>query len=132
MSQENVEIAARAADLFNARDIIAFTALTTPDFEWSPSMGPVEAEIFRGAVGIRAYFASLGESWDEFRIVPESFRVGDQLVLLIGRLEAQGKGSGVPVDAQLGMLFELRDGTISRIRGFLDHGEALRTAGLAE
>lgn len=132
MSQQNVEIAKRAADAFNARDIAAFTALTTPDFEWSPSMGPVEAEVFRGAVGIRAYFASLGESWDEFRIVAESFRDRDELVLLIGRLEAQGKGSGVPVGAQLGMLFELRDATISQVRGFLDHGEALRAAGLAE
>ena len=71
MSQENVEIAARAADLFNARDIIAFTALTTPDFEWSPSMGPVEAEIFEGPSDHPSLFASLGESWDEFRIVPE-------------------------------------------------------------
>jgi ketosteroid isomerase-like protein len=30
------------------------------------------------------------------------------------------------------MVFDLRDGAISRIRGFLDHDEALRAAGLLD
>jgi ketosteroid isomerase-like protein len=51
---------------------------------------------------------------------------------MLGRLEGRGKGSGVPVDASLGMLFEFRDGTISRIRGYLDHAQALEAGGLRE
>jgi len=39
-------------------------------------------------------------------------------------------GSGVPVDAPLGMVLDFRDGKISRMRFFLDHGEALKAAGL--
>jgi ketosteroid isomerase-like protein len=38
----------------------------------------------------------------------------------------------VPVDAPIGMVFECRGGKISRIRSFLNHGEALRAAGLSE
>jgi len=38
----------------------------------------------------------------------------------------------VPVDSSLGMVFDFRDGLISRIRGYLDHGEALRAAGLSD
>jgi ketosteroid isomerase-like protein len=30
------------------------------------------------------------------------------------------------------MVFDFRDGLISRIRGFLDHAEALQAAGLSE
>jgi ketosteroid isomerase-like protein len=53
-------------------------------------------------------------------------------VVMLGRLEGRGVGSGVPVDAALGMVFDLRGGMISRIRGYLDHAEALRAAGLPE
>lgn len=41
-------------------------------------------------------------------------------------------GSGVTVDSPNAAVFELRDGKISRVRLFLDHGEALRAGGLAE
>ena len=39
-------------------------------------------------------------------------------------------GSGVSVDASLGMVFDFRAVKISRIRGYLDHAEALEAAGL--
>jgi hypothetical protein len=38
MSRGNVEIARRGIDAFNASEVDAFVALTTCDFEWSPSM----------------------------------------------------------------------------------------------
>jgi ketosteroid isomerase-like protein len=63
MSRANVEIAERAIDAFNRSDVDAFAALTTPDFEWSPSMGAIEGEIFRGREGIEKYFANLGDAW---------------------------------------------------------------------
>jgi len=51
---------------------------------------------------------------------------------MLGRLEGRGKGGGVPVNASLGMVFEFRRGTISRIRGYLNHAQALEAAGLSE
>jgi ketosteroid isomerase-like protein len=130
MSQQNVEIAKRCIDAFNATDVDAFTALTSADFEWSPSMVAIEGQLFRGSDGIRAYFASLSDAWEEFLILPDSFRDPTDLVIMLGRLRGRGKNSGVPVDASLGIVFDLRDGKIARIRGYLDHGEALRAAGL--
>jgi ketosteroid isomerase-like protein len=53
-------------------------------------------------------------------------------VLLLGWFEGSGKGSGAPVDAQLGTVCDFRDGKMSRSRVFLDHGEALEAVGLAE
>jgi ketosteroid isomerase-like protein len=127
-----VEIAKRAIDAFNERDVAAFAALTTPDFEWSPSMVAIESEIFRGREGIEKYFDSLKNAWEKFRILRDRFRTIADLVIMLGRLEGRGAGSGVPVEASLGMVFDFRGGMISRIRGYLDHGEALRAAGLAE
>ena len=48
----------------------------------------------------------------------------------LGRNRGRGKDSGVPVEGPYGAVFEFRDGKISRIRLFLDQGEALRAAGL--
>jgi ketosteroid isomerase-like protein len=130
MPPGNVEAAKRVIEAFNATDVEAFAAHTTPDFEWSPSMVAIEGQVFRGSEGIRAYFASLEDAWSEFRILPETFREDADTVLMLGGLRGRGKNSGVTVDESLGMVFELRGGKIARIRGFLDHPEALRASQL--
>jgi ketosteroid isomerase-like protein len=132
MSQENVEVATQAIEAFNGSDVDAFAVFTTPDFEWSPSMVAIEGTIFRGREGIERYFRSLNSSWEKFHIHRDRFHEAENLVVMLGRLEGRGMGSGVPVDAWLGMVFDFRGGLISRIRGYLDHDEALRAAGLAE
>jgi ketosteroid isomerase-like protein len=132
MSEKNVEVATQAISAFNRRGVDAFAALTTTDFEWSPSMVAIEGETFVGRDGIDTYFERLDEAWEKFHIHRDRFRDSADLVVMLGRLEGRGKSSGVPVDASLGMVFDFRDGAISRIRGYLDHAEALRAAGLSE
>ena len=132
MSAANLEIVKRALDAFNRRDVDAFLALATPDFEWSPSMVAIEGQTYRGREGIDTYFGNLKNAWEEFQVLRDEFRDLGDLVVMLGRLQGRGKGSGVPVDSSLGMVFDFRGGTISRIRGYLDHAEALRAAGLSE
>jgi ketosteroid isomerase-like protein len=132
MSRENVEVATQAIGAFNEREIDAFATLTTPDFQWSPSMVAIEGETFLGHEGIETYFGRLNDAWEKFHIHRDRFRDSADAVVMLGRLEGRGKSSGVPVDASLGMVFDFRDGLISRIRGYLDHAEALGAAGLSE
>jgi ketosteroid isomerase-like protein len=132
MSLPNVEIAKRAIAAFNARDVEAFVALTAEDLQWSPSMSPIESQIFVGHDGAHRYFDALGEAWDRFEVMPERFREGSELVLMLGRLEGCGKVSGATVDSELGMAFDLRQGLIAGIRGFLDHDEALAATGVSD
>jgi len=132
MSQGSVGVANRAIEAFNERDIDAFAALTTADFEWSPSMVAIEGEIFRGREGIQRYFRSLEGSWEKFHVHRGRFLEAEGVVLMLGRLEGLGVGSGVPVDSPLGMVFDVCDGMVARIRGYLDHADALRVAGLSE
>jgi uncharacterized protein len=132
VSQENVEIVKRLIDAFNKRGVDAFAEITTPDFEWTTSMTAVEGEIFRGREGIDTYFGRMKDSWDEFLAFVDEYRdLGDR-VLQLGRIEGQGRSSGVRVSAPLDVLYDLRDGKISRMRSYLDHGEALRAAGLEQ
>jgi ketosteroid isomerase-like protein len=130
MSQGNVEVATAAIEAFNVADLDGFAGCTTPDFEWSPSMVAIEGTIFRGREGIKSYFRSLNGAWERFHIHRGSFHEAEDVVVMLGRLEGLGR-SGVPVDSSLAMVFDFRDGAISRIRGFLDHDEGLRAAGLA-
>jgi ketosteroid isomerase-like protein len=124
------EVVDRAIEAFNASDADAFAALTTHDFEWSPSMSPVDGAVFVGGDGVRSYFGELRAAWEFFLVLPDSYRERNDAILVLGRLEGRGRGSGAAVESPLGMAFDFRGTRISRIVGYLDHDEALRAAGL--
>jgi len=130
MSQ-NVDIAKRSVDVFNDRDLAAYDDIYTPDFEWFPAMpGIVEGDSYRGREAVERYFEEANDTWEYLRFVPERFLgLGDR-VLTLGHATGRGKGSYVEVDSPIGVVIELCDGRISRALGYLDHGEALRAAGL--
>jgi ketosteroid isomerase-like protein len=133
MSQENVKAGARMMDAFNRRDIDAFVEPTTADFEWFPALGmAVEGGSFRGREGVGSYFEALHATWEHVRLVPEEVRDLGESVLWLGRIDGRGRGSGVPVDAPMGAVFDFRGDKVWRARSYLDHGEALRAAGLSE
>jgi ketosteroid isomerase-like protein len=134
MSQANMEVAKRVVDAFNRRDIDAIFDYVNPDLEWFPAMpvtfggGPL-----RGREGIESYIREVNDTWEEYRVVGQDFRdLGEDQVLVLSRVEGRGAGSRGLVDAAMGQIFDFRDGKISRVRTYLDHGEALRAAGLQE
>ena len=53
-------------------------------------------------------------------------------MVALTRQSGIGKESGVPVELNLGLVYELRDGRIARITNYLTHAEALEAAGLRE
>jgi ketosteroid isomerase-like protein len=131
VSEENVEIVKRAIDAFNRQHVDAFANLVTPDFEWFPSMvSVVEGGSFRGREGIESYFHESRSTWEGLLVIGDDFRdLGDQ-VLMTGRTEGRGRGSGVPTDARLDVVWDLRDGKIALVRAYLDHDQALKAVGL--
>jgi len=129
---DNVEIVKRALDAFSSGDADAFAALTTPGIEWTTGLGAIEGEVFHGHEGVATYFARLATAWDSFRFLVHDVRDNGDVVVVLGRLEGRGRGGGVPVDSPVGAVWELREGKVWRLRAYLDPGEALRVAGLAE
>jgi ketosteroid isomerase-like protein len=132
MSQANVEIVKRGIDAYNRRDIDAFADLTTADFEWFPALDrTVEARSYRGREGIETYLGDIRNTWEELHVLSDEIRdLGDR-VLVLGRVEGRGRGSGVQVDAPVGFVLDFRGVKVSRVRAYLDQGEALRVAGLS-
>jgi ketosteroid isomerase-like protein len=133
MSQQNVEIIKWGIDAFNRRDVDALLDLATADIEWFPALGmAVEGGSFRGREGVEEYLHELHDTWEEQRLLPEEFRDLGDSVLWLGRTAGHGRGSGVPVDAPMGGIYDFRDGKVSRVRMFFDRREAMRAAGLSE
>jgi ketosteroid isomerase-like protein len=132
MSRENVEIAKRGIDAFNRRDLEILAEITTDDYEWFPAFaGIVEGGSYRGREGIEAYFLAASDTWEEVRVVADEFRDLGQRVLMLGRVEGRGRGSGVEVDAPHGVVYDFRRGKIWRTRAYFDPREALRAADLS-
>ena len=132
MSQENLEVANRAVDAVNQGNADAFVELTTADIDWRPAIASAAVGMgYRGHDAVRGYIGQLCENFDAVQTVFDEFRDIDGRVLAGGRFKGMGTGSDIPTDLPTWSLFEFRGGRISRIRGYFDHGKALRAAGLA-
>jgi len=134
MTQDKVELAKRATEAYNRRDVDTFFAeFATPDLEWWPAtVRAVEGGCYRGRKGIEQFLADTAETWEELQAVPEEFRdLGDR-VLLLGRLQGRGRGSGAPVDTPMANLLDFRGARIWRARVYFDRAEALRAAEVSE
>jgi ketosteroid isomerase-like protein len=133
MSQENVEIVKRAISAYNRRDIGSIYEMATPDFQWVPALVTgLEGKGLRGREEMESYFSEVEETWEKYRLAIDEFRdLGDR-VLVLGRIEGRGRGSGLLIDTPWACVFEFRGGRMSHARAFLDRGEALEAVGLTE
>jgi ketosteroid isomerase-like protein len=109
MSQATVEIVESGLGAFNRLDTEILIWLVTLDCEWFPAMpGVIEGDAYRGVEGVERYVEEVRNTWDELRILADDVRdLGDR-VLVLGRAEARGRGSGVRVSMPLGMVYEFR------------------------
>src|SRR5271157_2824258 len=99
MSQQNVEIVKRAMDAFNRRDLRDFDELFTPDFELaSAAVGAVGGGSFRGREGVEKYLGEIDDTTESWVVVEDALDLGERVLLRV-RVEARGRGSGVPVTA---------------------------------
>ena len=129
-----MEVAKRAAEAYNRRDVDTFFAeLATADVEWWPAtVRAVEGRCYRGRAGIEQFWVETAETWEELQSVPEEFRDLGDCVLVLGRLQGRGRGSGAPVDAPMANIMDFRGGRIWRARVYLDRADALKAVGLEE
>lgn len=139
MSEENVEIVRRAHAEFLAGlargDFAAAFDLGTvsPDFEWIvPPQAPGLRPVYRGREGWLEFMGTWTEDFDWSIELEEAVDAGDGRVVVRTRQRAIGKGSGVPVELQMGGIWTVEAGQVTRAENFLDPAEAFAAAGLPE
>jgi ketosteroid isomerase-like protein len=135
MSQENVEATAAWMAALNQGEIAALLAIADPSVEYASYLASVSggAGAYRGHDGIRQFLRDLEEAWDWFRVEVDELRDLGECVLMVGRLQAKGRTSGLEVAKELAWILDFRTGIgpgrFMRVRYFGTVAEALAAAG---
>jgi ketosteroid isomerase-like protein len=134
MSEENVEVVRRAVELIRPFDenfggSRVGTNLLDPAFEVHDHDSP-DQDVFRGHPGFLRWI----DDWDamEWTLEPEEFIDAGERVVVLARLSARGRASGVSLVRRDGMVWTVRNDKVVRLDYFNNPGEALEAAGLRE
>jgi ketosteroid isomerase-like protein len=91
--------------------------------------GPDGGE-YHGIEGLTAAWRDFLAAWEDFRITTDRVIAGEAGVyVLLIRLNARGKGSGVAIDAEVANVVRMQDGRIARLEMYWDRDAALTAAG---
>jgi SnoaL-like protein len=147
MSQENVEVVRRylkepppeGLSLEGVVDWIA--GFWEPDGDYYPVRKFPEARPCRGREEIARFLTQYFAVWHYRFEIEDARTVGDDRVLVHGRISAQGRASGVALEGDIYHCFWLRHGRFIRVEDHLTAkgavhalgltGEAIEAAGLS-
>jgi ketosteroid isomerase-like protein len=91
-----------------------------------------DAGEYRGHAGFGRWLEDWASAWSEFSIEPQEFLDADERVVAVIRMKAKGQGSGVEVERQDAMVFEVLGGKIKRLDYYNNRAQALEAVGLTE
>jgi hypothetical protein len=129
MSQENVELAQRAVEAFNRRDLNAFLSLMDDDVEIVSRIVAIEGGLY-GHEGARRWWQNWLDVWPDYKIeVVELRSLGDVTVMALRAL-AHGAGSEAPFEDTAWQLGRWQSGKCVFWQVFTNREEALKAAGL--
>jgi len=116
---------------FNEGDAEKAFALLDPDIEFHSIL--LGGTVYRGHEGMAEYARDLRETWEGWHSEDDRFvDAGDGRVLWLYRIVGYGAGSGVPVEAEVGILWTVRGGRLVRGEAHQGHAAALEAAGLED
>ena len=128
MSAANLDIVRRFLELgLTKRDFDAAFELAHPDavFDWSNSLAPYRG-VYQGAKQGKEAWSAWLEAWQRWDIdIVETIDLDAETLVVVTHVRAQGKGSGITVDAGGAGLWRVRDGKIAYAKLFQSKEEAL-------
>jgi uncharacterized protein len=130
VSQGNVEIVRRIYEAFRRGDSDQPIHLLDPEVELHGTVGGLsEGSVARGPQRVREVFEQWDAEWEESRLEPQGFLDGGDRVVVLQHEFRRGRGSGVEVETDTAVVFEVRDGRVTSIQGYMDRDEAIKAAG---
>ena len=113
MSRENVEAVDAWIAAINRRDLATLLELADPDIDFRSYLATLTGSdgAYRGHDGLTRYVRDLGEAFESFEVQLEEARDLGDTVLMVGRLRAKGRASGLEVEERLAWLHTFRPGT---------------------
>jgi ketosteroid isomerase-like protein len=127
MSQANVEIIQRGFERLLATGEPPWD-LFDEEVEVYDHDTPDQGD-YRGHEGITRWLEDWGAAWAEWSMEPEEFiDAGNSVVALI-RMKTKGRDSGIAAQRQDAIVYQLRDGQVTRIDYYNDRRQALEAVG---
>lgn len=131
MSEENVELALRAFNAVNDRDLDAYLALADEEIEVVSRIAAIEGPL-RGLEGVRRWWESWFAAFPDYRLELVETQDDGEIVLIGFRALGHGAGSDLPFEDVAWYASRWRKGKCVWWRGYRTHEEALETTGLSE
>lgn len=131
MSDAHVDAIRGMFAAFNRKDIDPQVELLSEDYEWRPAFtggGLVERNVFHGRDGYRRYLRELEDTWASVELEIDEIRELGDSVLVLARIHAIGRASGVEVDQPFGGIWTFVDGELVKGQAFRTRDAALRAA----
>jgi ketosteroid isomerase-like protein len=103
-------------------------SLVTEDFDsqLSPELGE---RVLSGVQGLEMFVEALEQDFSEFRYDAEEIEeLGDDRVLVLGRIAACARATGMPLSGDFGHIWTVRDGRASHVEAHRDHRKAREAA----
>jgi len=129
VSAENVDFIRSGYEAFQSRGEDAIFEFLHPEIEVRPiDEPPVGQRSYSGHRGFHQYLADTREVWGHFGWEATELIDAGESVVARTRFYAQGRGSGIPVEATVYIVWVVRDSKAVSARGYLDRDEALAAA----
>lgn len=104
-------------------------AMVSPDFEsqLSPELGE---RVLAGVKGLEMFVEAVEQDFREFHYDADQLEeIGDDQVLVLGRIFARARATGMPLFGEFGHIWTVRDGLATRVEAHRDREEARKAAG---
>lgn len=112
MSRENVELARRAFDLFNKRDLGAFFDSFHPELTYRNREDEPDVRTYSGIAEYREYVASWLDMFDDLRFEDLDLHDVGDYVIATAELCGRGRDTGAEVRGRYVFALHFRDGLI--------------------
>jgi ketosteroid isomerase-like protein len=121
------DLVRRAYEAIARRDYDTLAELAAPDFELDLTTRVLNPATYRGAEGVRQFFAEVDELWESMEMKVERLvERGDEVLALLA-VDITGRGSGLTLEDRIAQRWTVSDGKLVRMRVYAD-----QQTGLAE
>lgn len=121
MPSSNLSVIKEAYEAFGRGDIPGVLAIMDDEIEWHEAEGFPYGGTYRGPGQVlEGVFMKLGEEWDGFQAVPESFVDGDSVIVALGEYSGTYKETGKSFRAPFAHVWWMEDGKAVRFRQHTD------------
>jgi ketosteroid isomerase-like protein len=129
LSAENLEVVKRSLERFVETGEIDW-ALVDEEVEITDHDIPDQAG-YHGHAGLARWLEDWGAAWADYTFEPTEFIEAGEYVVVVVQLRAKGRGSGLELDREDAIVYQVRDGKIIRTDYYNNTTQAFAAAGIA-